>query len=95
MDAIEDIAPYFSINQKFVGEQINFDDRFLFGGYGKVNDTLMNELNFLKKNFGLILDPVYSGKAFFAVKRYIEEGRVEKGSNVLFWNTGGLLNVLS
>lgn len=95
-DAIADVSHYLDTPMKTPPvDEINFDDSFLFGGYGKVTSELLDELDFVKKNFGLVLDPIYSGKAFFAIKRYIEEGIVEKGSDVLFWNTGGILNTLN
>ena len=38
---------------------------------------------------GLLLDPVYSGKAFAGLIHDVETGRFGKGSNVLFLASGG------
>jgi L-cysteate sulfo-lyase len=38
---------------------------------------------------GLLLDPVYSGKAFAGVLAAIAEGQFVSGSNLLFIMTGG------
>lgn len=95
IEAIEDVSPYLPINPTSLESKVFFDDNFLFGGYGKTSNTLIEELNFLKRNFGLILDPVYSGKSFFAIKHYIDNGIVARGSDVLFWNTGGIVNALN
>jgi len=38
---------------------------------------------------GLILDPVYTGKALAAMRSHIREGRVAAGDSVIFVHTGG------
>ena len=44
---------------------------------------------------GLVLDPVYSGKAMHALKRAVERGDVAPGARVLFIHTGGLPGLLA
>lgn len=44
---------------------------------------------------GLILDPTYTGKAFAALLDLVHDGEIEKGSKVLFWHTGGLMNLVA
>ena len=39
---------------------------------------------------GLMLDPVYTGKAFAGLLDWIEQGKVKPGSTVVFWHTGGV-----
>ena len=46
-------------------------------------------IRLLAKEEGLLLDPVYTGKAFYGMLQYLQEGRVPKGSTVLFLHTGG------
>ena len=38
---------------------------------------------------GILVDPVYSGKAFSGMLEYIAAGKVPQGGNVVFWHTGG------
>jgi D-cysteine desulfhydrase family pyridoxal phosphate-dependent enzyme len=38
---------------------------------------------------GILVDPVYSGKAFSGMLDYIASGKVPQGGNVVFWHTGG------
>jgi len=38
---------------------------------------------------GLLLDPVYTGKAFAGLLDYIGTGRVRPGKSVVFLHTGG------
>jgi D-cysteine desulfhydrase len=44
---------------------------------------------------GVILDPVYTGKAMFALARAVERGEVARGARVLFVHTGGLPGLLA
>jgi 1-aminocyclopropane-1-carboxylate deaminase/D-cysteine desulfhydrase-like pyridoxal-dependent ACC family enzyme len=38
---------------------------------------------------GLLIDPIYTGKAMAAVIDHVRTGRISAGSRVLFWHTGG------
>lgn len=38
---------------------------------------------------GLLLDPVYTGKAFAGLRMLVTSGRIPRGARVLFWHTGG------
>jgi len=42
---------------------------------------------------GLILDPVYTGKAMFGLRDQIQQGRFRKGERLLFWHTGGIFGL--
>jgi len=44
---------------------------------------------------GLVLDPVYSGKALFGVARAVRRGDIAPDANVLFIHTGGLPGLLA
>jgi D-cysteine desulfhydrase len=44
---------------------------------------------------GLVLDPVYTGKALFGLARAVERGDVARGARVLFVHTGGLPGLLA
>lgn len=76
-------------------EKIIFDDDYIGDGYESVYPELIETIKWSAKTEGLILDPTYTGKAFYALKKYIANGAVPKKSKVLFWHTGGLLNLLA
>jgi D-cysteine desulfhydrase len=44
---------------------------------------------------GLVLDPVYTGKAMHGLKLAVERGDVKRGARVLFLHTGGLPGLLA
>jgi len=57
-----------------------------FGGYAKWTSELINFIN----SFPLKLDPIYTGKLFFAVKDLITQGILEKERPIIVIHTGGL-----
>jgi 1-aminocyclopropane-1-carboxylate deaminase/D-cysteine desulfhydrase-like pyridoxal-dependent ACC family enzyme len=74
---------------------IFFDDRWIGDGYEATYPELLETIHWAAKTEGLILDPTYTGKAFYALKKYIETGSIPKDATVVFWHTGGLLNLMS
>jgi D-cysteine desulfhydrase len=58
-------------------------------GYGVVTDEMIEAVRLMASCEGLLLDPVYSGKAFAGVIGDVRSGRYPTGSSVLFLMTGG------
>ena len=58
-------------------------------GYGIPTSGMRDALHLLARREGLLLDPVYSGKAFAGLLHDIRAGAYPDGSSVLFLMTGG------
>jgi L-cysteate sulfo-lyase len=58
-------------------------------GYGIPTEGMLRAVRLAASQEGLLLDPVYSGKAFAGLIRDVETGRFGKGSNILFVASGG------
>ena len=58
-------------------------------GYGLVTDAMIEAVRLMASCEGLLLDPVYSGKAFAGVIGDVRSGRYPTGSSVVFLMTGG------
>ena len=66
------------LNSNYVGE-----------GYGVVG-TLENEaIAMTAQTEGILLDPVYTGRAMGGLIDMIRSGKIKKTDRVLFWHTGG------
>jgi 1-aminocyclopropane-1-carboxylate deaminase/D-cysteine desulfhydrase-like pyridoxal-dependent ACC family enzyme len=78
----------------YPGQPVEFFDRWVGGGYEQVYPELLETIRWAALR-GLILDPTYSGKAFQGLVSLVREGVVEAGARVVFWHTGGLLNLLT
>lgn len=59
-------------------------------GYGVVTRHEKNAMNELAKTEGILLDPVYTGRAFAGMLDFLKQKKIPAKSNVLFWHTGGL-----
>lgn len=75
-------------------QPIFFDDRWTGGGYEQVYPDLLETVR-RAAAAGLVLDPTYTGKAFHGLSELVREGTVAAGSRVVFWHTGGLMNLLT
>lgn len=66
------------------------DERSYVGpGYEMPSEGGTEAIRLLARKEGLLLDPVYSGKAFAGMLDYIRSGKIAPGSNVIFLHTGG------
>jgi len=58
-------------------------------GYGVVGDLERDAIRRLARSEGIVLDPVYAGRAFGALVDLIRKGTFKREETVLFWHTGG------
>lgn len=73
--------------------EVLFDDGHIDGGYGRAGESTRAAVA-LGWRHGLPLDETYTGKAFNGLLAAVDTGVVARGSHVLFWHTGGLMNHL-
>src|SRR5437763_2428093 len=65
-------------------------DRF-GAGYGEPTESCLEALALTARLEGIVLDPVYSGKAMAGLIAGVREGRIDAASRrVVFVHTGGL-----
>ncbi|MGI9527548.1 MAG: 1-aminocyclopropane-1-carboxylate deaminase/D-cysteine desulfhydrase [Weeksellaceae bacterium] len=64
-----------------------------FGGYAKINTELISFINEFKAQYGLPLDPVYTGKMMYGVFDLMRQGYFPKGAKILAIHTGGLQGI--
>ena len=68
--------------------EIVFDDNYLFDGYACSDPAIEACVFDTLKQEGIALDPIYTGKAYYGMQRYIEKNQII-GKNILFIHTGG------
>ncbi len=64
-----------------------------FGGYGKINTELITFINKFKSDFGIPLDPIYTGKMMFGVFDLVKSGYFPENAKILVIHTGGLQGI--
>lgn len=70
-------------------ETVVVDDRFVGEGYSLPTPEMREAVQLAARLEGLLLDPVYTGKAMAGLIGLVREGRFERGEKVLFVHTGG------
>ena len=79
-----------------LGERIEFTQAdvlanadYCKAGYGVLTDAEREAVSLFAKYEGLLLDPVYTGRAAAGMIDLIRKGFFKKDETVLFWHTGG------
>lgn len=74
-------------------EEMNIIDGYKGLGYAISKDEELLFITELARKEGVILDPVYTGKAFYGVYHELKKGRFSAHKHILFVHTGGLFGV--
>ena len=64
-----------------------------FGGYARTTPVLLEFIRNFRQQFGLPLDPVYTGKLFYGLMDRIDKGIYPRGTTILAAHTGGLQGI--
>lgn len=73
----------------FQPSEIEVDDRFVGGGYGVMGEREKEAIRLFAREEGILLDPVYTGRAAGGMIDLIRSGEIPANERLLFWHTGG------
>lgn len=90
LNLVEEGTQKLNVNKKFQLSDIKLIRDYDEDGYGVVTANEINAISELARNEGVLLDPVYTARAFYGMLNYLNEKRIPANSNILFWHTGGL-----
>lgn len=82
-------AEFLTLPFKFTPADIAANADYVGGGYAIMGERERETIRLLARLEGLLVDPVYTGKAFGGVIDLIRKGIIGKDERVLFWHTGG------
>ncbi len=77
-------------DQEFTDDEIIILEQYVGRGYALNTPAELALIAELAATSGIVLDPVYSGKAFVGLCAEIDAGRIAPGSRVLLIHTGGI-----
>ena len=86
-------AEHLGMGLTFAPEDFAVNDDYLGGGYGVVGELEREAMRTLARSEGVLLDPVYTGRAFGGLLDLIRQGAFRANERVLFWHTGGTAGV--
>jgi len=84
-----DCAAYIGSDVRLTRDDVKVVYGYKGEGYGVVGDLEREAIRLLARSEGIVLDPVYAGRAFGGLVDLIRKGIFKKGETVLFWHTGG------
>lgn len=82
-------AAYLDLDLSFEPQDIQINDDYAGGGYAVLTPVEESAIRQVAQTEGILLDPVYTGKAMAGLIGMIREGQIDPKERVLFWHTGG------
>ena len=74
---------------EFTGEDVLANENYCQAGYGVFGAGEREAIKLFASNEGLLLDPVYTGRAAAGMIDLIRKRFFKKDETILFWHTGG------
>ncbi len=88
-DLAKRTAVHVGFNGEIPREAVNVLDDYVGAGYSVPTSEMVEAVQLLARTEGILLDPVYTGKAMSGLIGLIRKGYFKKDDNVLFIHTGG------
>lgn len=70
-------------------KKVLINDSYCRAGYGVLTSAEIEAVKLLARTEGILLDPVYTGRAVAGLIDMIRKGFFEPEEKILFWHTGG------
>jgi 1-aminocyclopropane-1-carboxylate deaminase/D-cysteine desulfhydrase-like pyridoxal-dependent ACC family enzyme len=86
-----DLCAHLGSPHRFSPQEVPLvESRYCGPGYARPWDRCQAAMETIAVQEGLLLDPIYTGKAFTGMLDLIEKGEIRTGEAVIFLHTGGL-----
>jgi L-cysteate sulfo-lyase len=66
---------------------------YIGGGYGVPTPGMIEAVNLVARNEGILLDPVYTGKGMAGLIDLVRKGELAEHENIVFLHTGGAVGL--
>ena len=91
----EAIATYKLDLPFFSADDIEIIDGYVGAGYGKSSPQELSLIGEVARTEGILLDPVYTGKAFYGMSQELERNPQIFDDRIVFIHTGGIFGLFS
>ncbi|MGH1541841.1 MAG: D-cysteine desulfhydrase family protein [Arenicella sp.] len=89
LDLANRTADELKLNHQFKQDELILNSNYVGDGYGKVGDLEREAIALTARTEGILVDPVYTGRAMGGLIDMIRSGEINSNDTVLFWHTGG------
>jgi len=86
---VQDTASHIGINSSIPREAVSCVDEYVGPGYSLPTPEMVEAVGLMAQTEGILLDPVYTGKAMAGLIGLVRKGFFKKTDRVLFVHTGG------
>ncbi len=83
-------AEMLNIDDRFSMKDVILNANFTGAGYGVVGELEKEAISVMARKEGILLDPVYTGRAMGGLIEMIINREITSKDHVLFWHTGGV-----
>jgi D-cysteine desulfhydrase len=94
-DIVDEMRARFGYRFAFERQALEILDGFVGRGYAKSRPEELAELVALGREEGLVLDPVYTGKAWYGLTETLKRDRAALGERVVFLHSGGVFGLFA
>lgn len=89
-DLANQTADFLGEKTNFAGHDIQVNADYTGAGYGVMGEAEKEAVQLFARTEGILLDPVYTGRAAAGLIDLIRSGFFSRTQTVLFWHTGGI-----
>ena len=89
LDLAVSTARYLDVDHGFDAADIDLNEDYTGDGYAVIGAAEREAITLTARYEGILLDPVYTGRAMAGLLGLIRKGAFAKREKVLFWHTGG------
>ncbi len=89
----QEVADYAGVRGGVGREAVVANCDYVGPGYGQPTEGMAEAVSLLARLEGVLLDPVYSGKAMAGLIDLIRKGQIAKNETVVFLHTGGAVGL--
>ena len=82
-------AKLIGVDEEFAPEEIEVFDDYLGARYGVPTDEAVQAILLAARTEGIVLDPVYTGKAMAGLIDLAKKGMLDRNRTTVFLHTGG------
>jgi D-cysteine desulfhydrase family pyridoxal phosphate-dependent enzyme len=89
LELAQQTATHLELLFQIDADAVQVNDGYVGAGYGILGEGEREAIRLVARTEGLLLDPVYTGRAMAGLIDLIRRGEFSRGETVLFWHTGG------
>jgi D-cysteine desulfhydrase len=82
-------AAVLRVDETFTRDDVTIYEEYAGEGYGIPTPEMVEAVRLVARTEGIVLDPVYSGKAMAGLMDLVRQGRFDRETRILFLHTGG------